>query len=166
LLARLSEFSAHTTDDKEKPMKDFNLLLILIACYGQISLAQPYNGTAWRDSAQIILGKIQCELYDKGGSGIAYYDTDAVNNGSGKLNPNDGSFLNTFRMQEGVDISYTKERGIDNNEFNVVEPLMDQLYVGWTEPGEWIKYCVDIQKAGTYEVALIRLMPMAKYLFR
>ena len=34
--------------------------------------------------------------------------------GSGKLNPNDGTFLNTFRMNEGVDISYTKTNNIDN----------------------------------------------------
>lgn len=30
------------------------------------------------------------------------------NKGSGTLNPADGSYLNEFRMHEGVDISYTK----------------------------------------------------------
>jgi hypothetical protein len=29
---------------------------------------------------------VQCALYDLGGEGIAYHDTDALNNGSGKLN--------------------------------------------------------------------------------
>lgn len=55
--------------------------------------AQTYQGKAWHDSAQTIPGKIQCELYDEGGQEIAYKDSDTGNNGSGKLNPNDGTFL-------------------------------------------------------------------------
>ena len=86
-----------------------------------------------------------------GGEEIAYHDKDSLNNGSGKLNPNDGTFYNTFRLKEGVDISYTKSKDIDNSPFNVVEPLMNQLYVGWTEVGEWINYTVDVKEDGFYE---------------
>jgi hypothetical protein len=117
--------------------------------------AQTYKGKAWHDSVQTIPGKIQCEYYDEGGQGIAYSDSDSLNNGSGKLNPNDGIYLNTFRMNEGVDISYTKTNTVDNNAYNIVEPLMNQLYVGWTKPGEWINYTVEIKKAGTYLVSLM-----------
>jgi len=117
--------------------------------------AQTYKGKAWHDSLQTIPGKIQCEFYDEGGQGITYNDSDAVNNGSGRLNPNDGTYYNTFRMNEGVDISYTKTNNIDNNPYNVVEPLMNQLYVGWTKPGEWINYSVEITKAGTYQLSLM-----------
>jgi hypothetical protein len=46
--------------------------------------------------------------YDLGEEGIAYHDFDSKNNGSGTLNPADGSYQNEFRIQEGVDISYTK----------------------------------------------------------
>ena len=28
-------------------------------------------------------------------------------------------------------------------------------YVGWTEPGEWMNYTVDIQQAGSYRVGLL-----------
>ncbi len=129
------------------------LIPLLIICHPLF--AQSYSGTAWKDSVQTIPGRIECEFYDRGGQGIAYSDQDAANNGSGSLNPDDGSYLNTFRMTEGVDISYTKERDIDNNPFNVVEPLMGQLYVGWTEPGEWINYTVQIQKSGTYALSLM-----------
>lgn len=129
-------------------------LFMFIMCTVSIG-AQTYKGKAWHDSLQTIPGKIQCELYDEGGQGIAYNDSDAVNNGSGRLNPDDGTYYNTFRMNEGVDISYTKTNTTDNNPYNVVEPLMNQLYVGWTKPGEWINYTIEIKKAGTYQVSLM-----------
>ncbi|HLN72260.1 MAG: carbohydrate-binding protein [Methylococcaceae bacterium] len=115
-----------------------------------VAKEKPYN-----NNIQHIPGKVQCELYDQGGEGVAYHDTDAVNNGSGKLNPPNGTFLNEFRMKEGVDISYTKTGDIDNNPYNVVEPIMGELYAGWTEPGEWINYTVKVMKSGTYEVDLM-----------
>ncbi len=114
-----------------------------------------YKGKPWNNSPQQVPGKVQCEWYDLGGEGIAFHDTDTVNNGSGKLNPANGTFLNEFRMNEGVDISYTKARDIDNNTFNKVEPQMDQLYVGWTEPGEWINYTVNVNKSGEYLVEIM-----------
>jgi len=88
---------------------------------------------------------------------VAFHDSDAINSGSGGLNPADGSYLNEFRKNESVDISYTKidEREIDNNPYNMVEPMKDQLYVGWTEPGEWLKYTVAVQKSGLYQVGLM-----------
>lgn len=136
----------------------FHILAILLAIVGVQSNAQEkYTGKAFNDSIQQIPGKIQCEFYDLGGEGIAYHDTDPVNNGSGKLNPADGTFLNEFRKNEGVDISYTKFRdpAIDNNPYNVVEPEINQLYAGWTEPGEWINYTVKVNKPGTYSVDLM-----------
>jgi hypothetical protein len=90
-----------------------------------------------------------------GGEGTAYHDADSINNGSGRLNPTDGTFLNEFRIKEGVDISYTKSRDIDNNPYNMVQPLMDQLYLGWTEPGEWVNYSVDVNQTGKYAIGLM-----------
>lgn len=117
----------------------------------KIKAQVPYTGTAWHDSIQGIPGKVECEKYDVGGEGIAYHDADSVNNGSGKLNPNDGTYYNTFRMNEGVDISYTKVGGTDDNPYNKVEPKMKQLYVGWTDPGEWIRYTVEVKETGFYD---------------
>jgi len=134
------------------------ILTILLAVIGLESNAQVnYKGKAFKDNIQQIPGKIQCEFYDQGGEGIAYHDKDTINSGSGRLNPADGTLLNEFRMNEGVDISYTKFRdpAIDNNPYNVVEPIKDQLYVGWTEPGEWINYTVNINKSGTYSIGLM-----------
>ena len=120
-----------------------------------------YTGTPYEDAehkvgAQVIPGKVYCAYYDFGGEGIAYHDTTAVNHGSGELNPVDGSYLHSFRIDEGVDISYTKSNNdSDNSIYNVVQPLMNVLYVGWTEPGEWTKYTVQVEKEGKYSVDLM-----------
>ena len=66
-----------------------------------------------------------------------------------------GRYLNEFRMKEGVDISYTKAHDIDNNPYNKVPRDMDQLYVGWTMPGEWIKYTVKVTKTADYKIGLM-----------
>src|SRR5215475_3819537 len=68
----------------------------------------PYSDDRFHGGPQKIPGKVYCAYYDRGGEGIAYHDSDAKNNGSGVLNPADGSYLNEFRMSEAVDISYTK----------------------------------------------------------
>jgi hypothetical protein len=41
--------------------------------------------------------------YDLEGEGVAYHDTDPQNHGSGELNPADVTYLNEFRIHEGVD---------------------------------------------------------------
>ena len=122
-----------------------------------------YKGTPYQDSrynggAQKIPGRVECAYYDHGGEGVAYHDTDAKNNGSGGLNPADGTYLNQFRMDEGVDTSYTKFHGkdpIDNSPYDLVQPPEDQLYVGWTEPGEWFNLTVDVAHAGLYSGDLL-----------
>lgn len=128
------------------------LPLLIIACVPNY-IPKTYQGVAWKK--QTIPGKIECELYDRGGESIAYHDSDAINNGSGKLNPANGTFLNEFRMKEGVDISYTKPGGIDDNPYSKVPPVMHQLYVGWTTPGEWINYTIKVNKTGNYRAALM-----------
>ena len=114
-----------------------------------------YQGKPWNNQPQQVPGKVQCELYDLRGEGIAYHDKDTMNNGSENLNPANGTFLNEFRMKEAVDISYTKARDIDNSPYNVVEPVMGELYAGWTMPGEWINYTVDVTKSGSYTIGIM-----------
>ncbi len=120
-----------------------------------------YKGTAYHDAGitaepQKIPGRVECAYYDLGGEGVAYHDVDAKNNGSGALNPADGTYLNQFRMDEGVDISYTKFHDqIDNSPYDIVQPPENQLYVGWTEPGEWFNLTVEVAQAGKYSAALL-----------
>jgi hypothetical protein len=116
----------------------------------------PYHDSRYLGGPQKIPGLILCAYYDLGGEGVAYHDSDSQNHGSGELNPADGSYLNEFRIREGVDTSYTKLNRkpdlIDDNPFDKVIPPADLLYVGWTEPGEWFNITVDVTQAGTYAV--------------
>ena len=117
---------------------------------------KPYADDVYTGGAQIIPGKVFCAYYDLGGEGVAYHDADAVNHGSGVLNPVDGSYLHSFRIDESVDTSYTKAHdAIDLHPYNDVQPEMDMLYVGWTEPGEWLKYTVSVEQAGRYAVSIL-----------
>lgn len=120
-----------------------------------------YQGTPYEDSRytggpQKIPGRVECAYYDRGGEGVAYHDSDAKNNGSGTLNPADGTYLNEFRKDEAVDISYTKFHDqIDNSPYDMVQPSENQLYVGWTEPGEWFNLTVEAPHAGVYSADLL-----------
>jgi len=118
---------------------------------------RPFGDSHYHEGAQTIPGKLQCEYYDLGGEGIAFHDSDTINSGSGGLNPADGTYLNEFRINEAVDISYTKFRdpAVDNNPYNLVEPLKDQLYIGWTSPEEWTKYTVHVTKPGIYQLGIM-----------
>jgi hypothetical protein len=148
-----------------KPKFISRALLILTASFYLAGCAaaglKNYAGTPFHDrmypgGPQKIPGRVQCAYYDLGGEGVAYHDSDAVNNGSGKLNPADGTYLNEFRMNEGVDTSYTKfHDAIDNNPYDLVQPPEGQLYVGWTVPGEWFNLTVEVEQAGVYTIDLL-----------
>ena len=114
----------------------------------------PYHDSRYSGGPQKIPGTVLCAYYDLGGEGVAYHDTDPKNHGSGELNPADGTYMNEFRIHEGVDTSYTKFNRktdpIDDNPFDKIVPPADLLYVGWTEPGEWFNVTVDVAQSGTY----------------
>ncbi len=115
---------------------------------------KPFQDSVYAGGPQVIPGRIRCAYYDFGGEGVAYHDSDSVNQGSGELNPVDESYLHEFRINEAVDTTYTKGNGTDDNPYNFVEPELGMLYVGWTVPGEWIKYTVEVKQMGLYSVNL------------
>jgi hypothetical protein len=71
-------------------------------------------------------GTVNAENFDNGGEGIAYHDTSAGNSG--------GQYRST-----DVDIEASSEGGFD---------------VGWTTPGEWLNYTVNVTSAGDRTVQL------------
>lgn len=82
---------------------------------------------------QVIPGKIEMGYYDEGGEGIAYHDADPAN--KGKVN---------FRTSEGVDL--------DN--------CSDGLYnIGYSTPGEWLKFSVKVLKTQSYILKLSLASP-------
>jgi len=81
----------------------------------------PYNGT--RIS---IPGRVEAEQYDKGGSGVSFFDSDATNQG------------NAFRT-DGVDIEKT---GDVDGEFNI----------GYVAANEWLEYAINCTKTSNYVI--------------
>ena len=132
------------------------VLMIMSSCRDEYS-GKTYHDSRYAGGAQKIPGRLECEYYDLGGEGVAFHDSDSINSGSGKLNPADGNYLNEFRINEAVDISYTKYRDamIDNSPYNFVAQEQDKLYVGWTAPGEWVKYTIDVTEAGKFKLGLM-----------
>src|SRR6202034_4346464 len=136
---------------------------LLTTALSQLFLSQykgvPYHDSRYQGGPQKIPGRVLCAYYDLGGEGVAYHDADPQNHGSGELNPADGTYLNEFRLHEGVDTSYTKFNRkpvpIDDNPFDKFVPSPDLLYVGWTEPGEWFSITVDVARSGTYAADLL-----------
>jgi hypothetical protein len=138
-------------------------LLVLLALHASGTVPSDYKGKPFQDVAhtsgpQPIPGRLQTALFDLGGEGIAYHDTDPANHGSGELNHKPehceesvAAEICRFRENEGVDISYVK-KGADLNHPNVVAPQWQQLYIGWTEDGEWTNYTVEVKKTGTYRI--------------
>jgi hypothetical protein len=68
--------------------------------------------------------------FDYGGQGVAYNDTDSGNNGG-----------STYR-RTNVDLALTNDSWTNN------------VFVGWTSPGEWLGYTINVAQAGVYNVAL------------
>jgi beta-glucanase (GH16 family) len=73
-----------------------------------------------------IPGTVQAENYDTGGQGVAYNVTSI--NGT----------ANNYRS-DGVDLEVTTDTGGGHN-------------LGWTAKGQWFKYTVNVNAAGTYTV--------------
>jgi len=84
----------------------------------------PFSGTPYTGTAISLPGRIETENFDVGGEGVAYHDTTASNDGG-------------FYRSEGVDIC------------TCGSPY--GLSVGWTQPGEWMEYTVNVATYGTYK---------------
>jgi hypothetical protein len=144
----------------------FAFFLLLLGFSLNADVPDGYKGKAFEDSThangpQVIPGRLEAVLYDSGGEGIAYHDADQVNHGSAELNYQTGHceegvphYVCHFREKEGVDISYVEKRA-DLNHPNMVTPDWQQLYIGWTEDGEWTNYTVDVKKSGKYKIVAL-----------
>jgi len=120
-----------------------------------------YQGRPYQNKPQTLPGRLQCALFDEGGEGLAYHDTDPINHGSGELNkkpdhcePGVPKETCYFRERDGADISYVKKLA-DLNHPQRVTPDYQQLYLGWTADGEWVHYTIDVKQAGLYRITAL-----------
>ena len=87
----------------------------------------PPTETPFQNQPQGVPGTIEFENYDNGGEGVAYHDTDSANLG--------GQY-----RHDGVDLSNATDAG-------------GGYFVGWTNPGEWLNYTVNVASSTTYSLA-------------
>jgi N-acetylneuraminic acid mutarotase len=94
-----------------------------VACLEPLESRQLLAQTPYSGSPISVPGTIEAERFDKGGEDVAYHDTTSANQGG------------QFRTGEGVDIV----TGGSN------------YAVGYTRPGEWIEYTINVAASGTYQ---------------
>jgi hypothetical protein len=133
-----------------------------------------YKGKPFHnDSVKIfpvhIPGKLQCEYYDIGGEGIAYGGTKAKVNGinvgadfNKAMDCNEGGtpYLCRFRDSEAVAISYTKPCCDVDPDKNTYPQILKQIYTGWTPPGQWLNYTVQVDTPGIYTINFLCTAPL------
>jgi len=121
-----------------------------------------YTGTPYAGKAQSIPGRIELSLFDEGGEGVAYHDTEAVNLGAEFNHRPDqqkqavgvADAVKFFRADEGVDITFTKH-WVDFEDENLVIPGVNQNYIGWQADGEWANFTVDVKVPGKYRIVAL-----------
>jgi hypothetical protein len=85
----------------------------------------PHN--PYGGTARVVPGVVEAEDFDTGGEGKAYHESTAWNLGL------------LYRWNEGVDIELCKAGGYD---------------VFLTAAGEWMKYTIDVQEDGDYQLSM------------
>jgi beta-glucosidase len=91
------------------------------------------TGTPYGGTAAAVPGTVYAANYDTGGQGVAYNVTST--NGTG-----------TGYRSDGIDLEATAD-----TQNNTGAGAYD---IGWTTPGQWFNYTVNVTTAGTYSVAL------------
>jgi len=89
---------------------------------------QPFGGTP-----AAVPGTVQSANYDTGGQGVAY--NTAAGNGTG-----------TGYRSDGIDLESTA----DTQDTSLPGGAYD---MGWTTPGQWFRYTVEVSTAGSYTVS-------------
>ena len=105
------------------------------------SKSKPWNGTR-----QVIPGKIVAAFFDEGGEGIAFHNPATKNNGSEGI-----GLARNGRYEIGIS---TTKPNLDKYIDGTPMPY-DKYYIGWTVPGEWINYSVDVKNSGTYQINML-----------
>lgn len=89
----------------------------------QVTVNAAISTAAYGGTPWPIPGTIQAEDFDNGGQNVGYFDSTPENLGG------------AYRTTEYVDIQSATESA---------------AYIGWTDPGEWMKYSVNVLSAGVY----------------
>ncbi len=91
----------------------------------QFRKSAPYAGTPY-NGPHDVPGIVEAEDFDIGGQGVAYFDTDPLNNSG------------AYRTDEGVDL----------------ENSNGSIHISWSSSGEWSKYTLNVLETGTYDIKI------------
>ena len=108
------------------------VLAAMAVAGGVHSAASAATGAPYGGTAAAVPGTVYAANYDTGGQGVAYNVTST--NGSANGYRSDGIDLETT-----ADTTNNTGAGADD--------------IGWTTPGQWFNYTVNVATAGTYTVA-------------
>ena len=109
-----------------------SVLLALLAAGCAAAPGWPGPSRPYQGVVRVIPGLVEAEDFDDGGEGVAYHDLDPQN--QEKHQP-------PYR-ESGVDLEWR-------------ETASGHYNLGWTRPGEWLIYTVDIREAGTYTIEMM-----------
>ena len=113
-------------------MKTMVSVLLAFAVGCSTASEWPSASRPYKNRVHTIPGTIETEDFDEGGEGVAYHDTEPENRE--KKQP-------AYR-DSGVDLEWREDA---SQKFNL----------GWTRPGEWLVYTVDVKEAGTYRIEMM-----------
>lgn len=121
-------------------MKSFLRLFLVLALAVPAVWAQDpanYKGKPYQGKAQSVPGRVEAELFDDGGPGLAF-SVDTPSKVSTK-----------FRKDAGVAIQTTKAAD-KNKDGSAVKPGAN--YLAWGPTKGWLMYTIDVQQPGTYRI--------------
>jgi hypothetical protein len=117
----------------------FLLTAFTLAAASVAQVPAGYAGKPYKDVIQSVPGILQPELYDEGGAGVTWYDTDAHIGGHNARNPT------------GVDLDPVAARD-PTVPGSTVQAKPGDVYWGWLANNEWLKMTVDVKQAGAYSI--------------
>ena len=110
------------------------MILFLLALVVGCASASEWPGPSrpYKGRVHTIPGLIEAEDFDEGGEGVAYHDQEPEN-----LEKHQPPYRDS-----GVDLEWREDA---SGKFNL----------GWTRPGEWLIYTVDVRETGTYTIEMM-----------
>jgi hypothetical protein len=117
--------------------------LVVLAAGCASSSEWPGPSRPYKNKVHVIPGTIETEDFDEGGEGVAYHDAE----------PENKETKRPLYRESGVDLE-------------VREDASQKFNLGWTRPGEWLIYTVDVKEAGTYTIEMMVACDKRGGLFR
>jgi hypothetical protein len=109
---------------------------------------KPYSGDTLKGNPQQIPGVVKAVFFDEGGEGIAFHDVSPGNTGGSMRKNASGQQIQADLPVDMQAFTNAWDYKVDGT----LEPT-GSWHLSWIDPGEWLKYTVHVNIAGTYYIA-------------